>query len=141
MSGSPSLKSVLGVSVNVPNAERLYSASRMLGNSFSCPLNSDQTLDEFGRPTDIRFMAAKDASCSRYTGNVTDLLESENENRKIVGIKPPGQRGGGDFMLGGTRSNAPKNIYEVQGQNEILEKFGEGVSPSMSYALQKSIYD
>lgn len=140
MSGTPSLKSVLGVSVNVPNAERLYSSSRMLGNAFSCPLSSEQTLDEFGRPTNIIFMAARDASCSKFTGNVTEVLETENESCKIVGIKPPGQRGGGDFMLGGTRSSAPKNIYEAEGQNEVLEGFEDAV-PSMSYALQKSIYD
>lgn len=111
----PSMKAAITTRVDPLQAEKLYSESRNLGSTLMCPAGAPNiNYDEYYRPlggSAKRTLLLNDASCSPFIYSVKQKLGHENTERPILGPCNPGDRKGGDFLYGNSRSTLPNNIY------------------------------
>uniref|UniRef100_A0A6C0JAY7 Uncharacterized protein n=1 Tax=viral metagenome TaxID=1070528 RepID=A0A6C0JAY7_9ZZZZ len=124
MSNVQSFKSVVTTRVSVPDAERIYSQSRQLGDPLGCAaVSRNYSADEFQRPIPKNINLHFDSACSNFLSSVSKRMKDEDFHRPIIGPFKSGERGKVDLMLGVSRDQIPKSLYS--GKNgAFLSDFG-----------------
>lgn len=98
--------------VSVPDAERVYSQSRILGHPLGCSNTAkDVHTDVYNRPVSIDTLNVSDAACSHFVSPVGRRIAQENTHRPMLGPYVLGERGKIDTMPGVARDAIPDNIY------------------------------
>lgn len=112
MSTLNSLKPVVTNRVSNPDAERVYSQSRILGHPLGCSRTAQRVhTDVYNRPSNIDTLNVSDAACSNFISPVWRRIAQENTHRPMLGPYALGERGKTDTMPGVARDAIPDNIY------------------------------
>lgn len=132
---SSSLKSSKIGRVSTEHSDRLFAASRRLGESAMCPAGAHSIHhDIYGRPVSQNTLVMTDADCAKYTSRPSQRhIAIENAHRPYTPICASGLRSPSD-LSSMNRDKLPKNLYGEGSRGNFVRT---GVYPNDSLVIEE----